>query len=156
MDRAWDGKWSMNAAYTLAFNEGNAEGPVNTDTDFGDTGRTENFDDPWVNYGGFGYLPNDRRHQIKLRGAYGFGEDWRVGMTLNAQSGRPISAFGSANPFDGTNVPQLLHLHRQLRFGGRRGVRAARPRLAGPHALDLRCGRERHLAATSSDRPMCS
>ncbi len=101
LDRAWDGKWSMNASYTLAFNEGNAEGPVNTDTDFGDTGRTENFDDPWVNYGGFGYLPNDRRHQLKLRGAYGFLQDWRVGMTLDASSGRPISAFGTNNPFDG-------------------------------------------------------
>jgi hypothetical protein len=100
LDRAWDGKWMFNAAYTLAFNKGNAEGPVNTDTDFGDTGRTENFDDPWVNYGGYGYLPNDRRHQFKLRGTYGFGSDWRVGMTLNVQSGRPISAFGTANPFD--------------------------------------------------------
>jgi hypothetical protein len=100
LDRAWDGKWSMNVAYTLAYNKGNAEGPVNTDTDFGDTGRTENFDDPWVNYGGYGYLPNDRRHQIKLRGAYGFLEDWRVGLTVNASSGRPISAFGTNNPFD--------------------------------------------------------
>jgi len=100
LDRAWDGKWSLNAAYTLAYNKGNAEGPVNTDTDFGDTGRTENFDDPWVNYGGYGYLPNDRRHQIKLRGAYGFLEDWRVGVTVNANSGRPISAFGTNNPFD--------------------------------------------------------
>ncbi len=101
IDRAWDGKWSMNAAYTLAFNKGNAEGPVNSDTDFGDTGRTENFDDPWVNFGGYGYLPNDRRHQFKVRGSYGFGEHWRAGMTLNAQSGRPISAFGTGNPFDG-------------------------------------------------------
>ncbi len=101
VDRAWDGKWLMNAAYTLAFNEGNAEGPVNSDTDFGDTGRTEAFDDPWVNYGGYGYLPNDRRHQFKLRGSYGFASDWRVGLTVNAQSGRPISAFGTGNPFDG-------------------------------------------------------
>ena len=100
IDRAWDGKWSLNAAYTLAFNKGNAEGPVNTDTDFGDTGRTENFDDPWVNFGAYGYLPNDRRHQFKVRGTYGFGGDWRVGLTLNAQSGRPISAFGTGNPFD--------------------------------------------------------
>jgi hypothetical protein len=101
VDREWDGKWEMNATYTLAFNEGNAEGPVNSDTDFGDTGRTEAFDDPWVNYGGYGYLPNDRRHQFKLRGSYGFGSAWRVGMTVNAQSGRPISAFGTNNPFDG-------------------------------------------------------
>jgi hypothetical protein len=103
IDRAWDGKWSLNAAYTLSFSRGNAEGPVNTDTDFGDTGRTENFDDPFVNYGAVGYLPNDHRHQFKLRGSYGFLDGWRVGLTLDAQSGRPISAFGTDNPFDETN-----------------------------------------------------
>ena len=103
IDRAWDGKWSLNAAYTLSFSRGNAEGPVNTDTDFGDTGRTENFDDPWVNYGAYGPLPNDHRHQLKLRGSYGFADGWRVGATLNAQSGRPVSAFGAGNPFDGTS-----------------------------------------------------
>ena len=94
----------MNAAYTLAYNEGNAEGPVNTDTDFGDTGRTENFDDPWVNYGGNGYLPNDRRHQIKFRGAYGFGEDWRVGVDAECAVGPAHQRLRqSRNPFDGTN-----------------------------------------------------
>jgi hypothetical protein len=49
-----------------------------------------------------GYLPNDHRHQFKVRGSYGFFSDWRFGLTLDAQSGRPISAFGTANPFDGT------------------------------------------------------
>jgi outer membrane receptor for ferrienterochelin and colicin len=103
IDRAWDGKWALNATYTLAFNKGNAEGPVNSDTGFSDTGRTENFDDPWVNLGGDGYLPNDRRHQFKFRGTYGFNEHWQLGGTLNAQSGRPVSAFGVGNPFDGTD-----------------------------------------------------
>ena len=103
VDRAWDGLWSFNASYTLSYSQGNAEGPVNSDTDFSDTGRTENFDDPWVNYGGYGFLPNDRRHQFKFRGSYGLGEHWAVGSTLVAQSGRPINAFGVGNPFDGTN-----------------------------------------------------
>jgi hypothetical protein len=103
LDRAWDDKWAFNASYTLAFSKGNAEGPVNSDTDFSDTGRTENFDDPWVNFGGYGYLPNDRRHQFKFRGTYAFGEHWQVGATLTAQSGRPVNAFGVGNPFDGTN-----------------------------------------------------
>ncbi|RNF85397.1 TonB-dependent receptor [Montanilutibacter psychrotolerans] len=103
LDRAWDDTWSFNASYTLAFNKGNAEGPINSDTDFSDTGRTENFDDPWVNFGGYGYLPNDRRHQFKFRGGYAFSEHWQVGATLTAQSGRPVNAFGAGNPFDGTN-----------------------------------------------------
>ena len=103
IDRAWDDRWSFNATYTLSFSKGNAEGPINSDTDFGDTGRTEAFDNPWVNFGGVGYLPNDRRHQIKMRGAYSLSEHWEIGASLAVLSGRPMSAIGSNNPFDGTN-----------------------------------------------------
>ncbi|HEV8332192.1 MAG TPA: TonB-dependent receptor [Steroidobacteraceae bacterium] len=103
LDRAWDDHWSVNASYTLSYSKGNAEGPVNSDTDFGDTGRTENFDNPWVNFGANGYLPNDRRHSLKVRGAYALGDAWEVGGSLSVQSGRPISAIGVGNPFDGTN-----------------------------------------------------
>lgn len=103
IDRVWDEQWSLNASYTWSKSEGNAEGPVNSDTNFGDAGRTEAFDDPWVNYNGHGYLPNDRRHQIKARGTYALSDHWQLGGTLNVQSGRPISAFGVGNPFDGTN-----------------------------------------------------
>ena len=100
VDRAWDEKWAFNASYTLSWSEGNAEGPVNTDTNFGDTGRTENFDDPFVNLNGYGPLANDHRHQFKLRGSYAFAENWRVGATLDARSGGPITAFGVGSPFD--------------------------------------------------------
>lgn len=102
LDRAWDGKWSMNASYTLAYGRGNAEGPVNSDTDFADTGRTENFDDPFVNLRGYGYLANDRRHQVKLRGAYAITDHWLVGATLDARSGGPVTGFGVGNPYDAT------------------------------------------------------
>jgi hypothetical protein len=102
IDRAWDDSWSFNAVYTLSWVKGNAEGPINSDTDFGDTGRTEAFDDPWVNYGSYGYLPSDHRHQLKIRGAYGLGDHWEFGATLSAQSGRPINVMGECNPYDDT------------------------------------------------------
>ncbi len=100
IDRAWDDFWSLNAVYTLSWTKGNAEGPINSDTDFGDTGRTEAFDNPWVNFGSYGYLPNDHRHQLKVRGAYALGEHWELGGTLTVQSGRPINATGECNPYD--------------------------------------------------------
>ncbi|HEY5852097.1 MAG TPA: TonB-dependent receptor [Lysobacter sp.] len=103
LDRAWDDKWEMNLSYTWSKSEGNAEGPVNSDTNFSDTGRTENFDDPWVNYNGYGPLANDRRHQLKARGTYAFNDNWQVGATLDASSGGPITGFGTGNPFDPTN-----------------------------------------------------
>lgn len=100
LDRAWDDKWAFNASYTWSKSEGNAEGPVNSDTNFADTGRTENFDDPWVNLGGYGPLANDREHQLKLRGTYAFSENWQVAGTLDVQSGGPITGFGVGNPYD--------------------------------------------------------
>ncbi|MEP7186755.1 MAG: carboxypeptidase regulatory-like domain-containing protein [Rhodanobacter sp.] len=103
LDRAWDDKWSMNASYVLAWNRGNAEGPVNSDTNFDDTGRTENFDDPWVNFRGDGFLPNDRRHQFKLRGTYALTPHWQIGANADVRSGGPITGFGAGNPYDGTN-----------------------------------------------------
>ena len=102
VDRAWDNRWALNASYTISYSEGNAEGPVNSDTDFADSGRTEAFDNPWVNFNGDGPLPNDRRHQIKVRGLYAFNDHWQVGATLDARSGRPVSALGAGNPYDET------------------------------------------------------
>jgi hypothetical protein len=103
IDRSWDDRWDFNGTYTLAFSRGNAEGPVNSDTNFDDSGRTENFDNPWVNYNGYGYLANDRRHQLKLRGSFGITPSWQIGATLTALSGRPINKFGLGNPFDSTS-----------------------------------------------------
>ncbi|MGN6236130.1 TonB-dependent receptor [Dyella sp.] len=103
LDRAWDDKWALNASYTISWNRGNAEGPVNSDTNFDDTGRTENFDDPWVNLGGDGYLPNDRRHQLKVRGTYALTPHWQLGGDLDVHSGGPITGFGVGNPYDATN-----------------------------------------------------
>jgi len=103
LDRAWDEKWAFNASYVMSWNRGNAEGPVNSDTNFNDTGRTENFDNPWVNYGGDGPLPNDRRHQLKLRGTYAITPHWQVGANMDVHSGGPITGFGVGNPYDETN-----------------------------------------------------
>ena len=102
LDKAWDDKWSFNASYTAAWNRGNAEGPVNSDTDFDDTGRTENFDDPYVNLSN-GFLPNDRRHQLKLRGTYALSKNWQVGANVEINSGGPITGYGVGNPYDATN-----------------------------------------------------
>jgi len=100
LDRAWDDKWAFNATYVWSMSKGNYEGPVNSDTDFSDSGRTEAFDNPFVEIGGYGYLPNDHRHQIKLRGNYAITDNWVVGATLDAASGRPMSEYGAGNPYD--------------------------------------------------------
>ena len=99
IDRAWDGKWAFNASYLWSRSNGNFEGPVNSDTNYGDTGMVQHWDHP-ANNEDYGPLFNDRTHQVKLRGSYQLNDIWSFGATLNAQSGGPINAFGTTWPND--------------------------------------------------------
>mgnify|MGYP001291938220 FL=1 len=97
IDRAWDDKWAFNASYLWSKSEGNFEGPVNSDTNYGDTGMTQHWDHP-ANNERYGVLFNDHRHQIKLRASYKLNDMWQFGSTLTAMSGGPITAFGVTWP----------------------------------------------------------
>ena len=99
IDRAWDRKWAFNASYLWSKSEGNHEGPVNSDTNYGDTGMVQHWDHP-ANNERYGVLFNDRTHQVKLRGTYALTDAWTIGGTLRAQSGGPITAFGVTWPND--------------------------------------------------------
>jgi len=99
LDRAWDDKWMFNASYLWSKNEGNLEGPVSSDTNFGAAGMVQYYDHPAVNQR-YGYLFNDFRHQFKFRGGFKLNEQWSFGSTLQVQSGGPITAFGVTWPGD--------------------------------------------------------
>ncbi|MET1160974.1 MAG: Oar protein, partial [Pseudoxanthomonas sp.] len=59
----------------------------------------------------YGYLPNDRRHSLKLFGNYEISEQWSVGANLLVQSGRPKNCIGVLDrdpnrvPGDGPSQP---------------------------------------------------
>jgi hypothetical protein len=55
---------------------------------------TQDFDFAALEQGAYGYLPNDRRHSLKLFGAYDLDDQWTVSANLVIQSGRPVSCFG--------------------------------------------------------------
>ncbi len=103
IDRAWDEKWAFNASYLWSKSEGNHEGPVNSDTNYGDTAMVQHWDHP-ANNQRYGYLFNDHRHQIKLRGSYKLNEMWTFGSTFTALSGGPITAFGVTWPNENAAV----------------------------------------------------
>lgn len=103
IDRAWDDKWAFNASYLWSKSEGNHEGPVNSDTNYGDTGMVQHWDHP-ANNDRYGDLFNDHRHQIKLRGSYKLNEMWSFGGTFTALSGGPITAFGVTWPDENFSV----------------------------------------------------
>ncbi|MFC3031274.1 TonB-dependent receptor domain-containing protein [Pseudoalteromonas fenneropenaei] len=94
LEKAWDGVWMFKAAYTWAQSYGNAEGYVKSDNGQDDAGLTTDWDYPYLAEGAEGYLPNDRRHAIKLFGAYALADNLTVGFNASISSGRPMSAFG--------------------------------------------------------------
>ncbi len=99
LDRAWDDRWAFNASYLWSKSEGNIEGPVNSDTGYNDTNLVQYYDHPAVNER-YGYLFNDHRHQIKLRGSFKLNEALSFGGTFTAISGGPITAYGVRWPND--------------------------------------------------------
>jgi hypothetical protein len=96
-NRAWDGLWSLQGSYVLAYNKGNTEGYVKSDIGQDDAGISQDWDYPGLMEGSNGYLPNDRRHSLKLWGSYQVAPEWRVGANAIVQSGRPRNCLGFYN-----------------------------------------------------------
>ena len=94
VNRPWDGRWSLNASYTWSKARGNSEGYVQSDFGQDDAGITQDFDQPGFLDGAYGYLPSDRRHQIKLWGAFEIFEGLTLGSNVSILSPRPLSCFG--------------------------------------------------------------
>ena len=93
-ERAWDGKWSLQGSYVLAFSKGNTEGYVKSDIGQDDAGISQDWDYPGLAEGSSGYLPNDRRHSFKAFGAYQLNDEIRIGGNVVIQSGRPRNCLG--------------------------------------------------------------
>ncbi len=89
----WD-RFFLQGSYTYARNYGNTEGGVKSDNGQDDTGTTQDFDYPELSLGAAGYLPNDRRHTLKMFGAWDITEEWRLGANILLQSGRPYGCLG--------------------------------------------------------------
>ncbi|MCI4568679.1 TonB-dependent receptor [Lysobacter sp. CFH 32150] len=98
MEFFFDGNWDkffLQGSYTYAKSKGNTEGGVKSDIGQADTSVTQDFDYLELTVDTYGYLPNDRRHTLKLFGNYDITEEWAVGVNLLVQSGRPINCFGN-------------------------------------------------------------
>ncbi|WP_448567174.1 TonB-dependent receptor [Thalassotalea ganghwensis] len=94
LGRAWNDDWMYSFTYTWSHSWGNNEGFVRSDNDQDDSGLTTNFDQPGLVDGASGNLPNDRRHAVKMTGAYQVMENFTVGANFRWIQGRPLNAFG--------------------------------------------------------------
>ncbi|MGH8156068.1 MAG: Oar protein, partial [Rhodanobacteraceae bacterium] len=79
---------------------GNTEGPVSTYSQ--QSGSYESITTAWdfperMQYS-YGFLPNDRRNQFKIFGAYAIDPQWTVGANLYLASGTPRLCRGGYGP----------------------------------------------------------
>lgn len=94
LEHALKNGWYGKVMYTYSKNKGNTEGQTLSDVAQTDVAATQTWDHWELMDGAFGYLPNDRRHQLK---AYGFVQvtpEWQVGANLLLASGRPKNCIG--------------------------------------------------------------
>jgi hypothetical protein len=98
-ERNFDNTWYLKASYVWSHLRGNSEGGVDSSNGQADTGTTELFDYPEIMAGSNGYLPNDRKHTLKVYGAWQINDEWLVGANGVFQTGRPENCYG-LNPID--------------------------------------------------------
>jgi hypothetical protein len=87
--------WYGKIAYTWSKSKGNTEGQTKSDNGQTDVAATSTWDFHEIMENTYGYLPSDRRHQIKAIGFYQFAPEWIVGGNFSAASGRPKNCNGN-------------------------------------------------------------
>ncbi len=92
--REFDGVWSIEGSYVYGKTYGNYEGGVKSDNGQTDTGLTQDFDQPGLTRGMYGYTPNDRRHVFKLFGSYQLGI-FNIGAAFSATAPRKYGCIGT-------------------------------------------------------------
>ena len=93
-EREWDGVWSLQGSYTWSQSKGNTEGTVKSDNGQDDAGLTQDFDQPGLTDGAYGFLPNHRTHRFKVWGSYQVTDWMNVGALLNVESPRKQGCIG--------------------------------------------------------------
>jgi outer membrane receptor protein involved in Fe transport len=139
LERVFDKKWYFKATYTWSQSYGNTEGYVNSDNGQADPGITIAFDYPGLTDYSYGFLPNDRRHKIKLFGSYQFTEEFGAGANLAVYSGRPQNCFGNYPDADAENHGDYSYYYGAASFycGGEPSPRGSAGRTPWSYQLDL-------------------
>ncbi|AUX23474.1 TonB-dependent receptor [Sorangium cellulosum] len=109
--KSFDDLWLAQASYTLSFLRGNYSGLFRPETNQLDPNITSDFDLTSLLDNREGYLPGDRRHELKVFGAKSFllprGDLVDLGLTFRSRSGGPTDFWG-AHPLYGNDETFIL------------------------------------------------
>jgi len=92
--------WYGKVNYTWSRSKGNTEGQTLSDIAQTDVAATQVWDFPELMEGAYGYLPNDRAHQLKAYGFYEITPQWIVGGNGLIATGRPRNCLGNNDDAD--------------------------------------------------------
>ena len=98
LEHPFDGTWWGKISYTYSKNYGNSEGQVRSDIGQTDIAATVDWDFPTLMYYAGGRLSNDRKHQLKIYGAYKVAPEWTVSGNIAVISGAPSNCLGAYGP----------------------------------------------------------
>ena len=96
LSHQFSNNWYGKLDYVWSKNYGDSEGMLKSDIGQTDPSVTQDWDFPELMIGSRGYLPNDRRHQIKAYGYWQMNPEWLFGASLQVASGRPKNCIGNA------------------------------------------------------------
>jgi hypothetical protein len=91
--------WVMQATYVWSQVYGNYEDYLKSDLGQDDAGLTQDFDFAGLMDNTYGFLPNDRRHNLKVFGSYAWDMGLKVGGFFSWRTGRPMNAM-AVHPTD--------------------------------------------------------
>ncbi len=97
-DKSLSDGWMFHGSYTWSQSKGNFEGLVDSDIAQDIPHYTQKFDLWQYMDGAYGYLPNDRRHKLRLWGLYEVSDRLTISAIATAQSGKPVNALGMEHP----------------------------------------------------------
>jgi hypothetical protein len=95
VERSFDGTWYGRLDYTYSKSRGNLEGQLNSDIGQTDVSVTLAGDYYELATNANGYLPNDRRHQLKAHGFWQVSPEWTMSGVFTYSSGRPQNCRGA-------------------------------------------------------------
>jgi hypothetical protein len=99
-DKRFSNHWMLQGSYVLSRLEGNYEGLFSNDNGQLDPNITSKYDIPSLLVNGYGLLPNDRTHVLKVYGGYFFDNiPLELSANFTLQSGHPISALGADDAY---------------------------------------------------------
>jgi hypothetical protein len=87
--------WYGKVAYTYSKSKGNTEGQTLSDVAQTDVAATQTWDHPEIMEYAYGYLPGDRRHQLKMFGVLQVTPELDVGANVLFAAGRPKNCIGN-------------------------------------------------------------